>query len=306
MSGGEETRRAPFDWLGFAALTLGLTGLQLLLDQGERLEWFASPEIRLEAFAAVLGFTLWLAHSLTTPRHFLDKGLLRDRNFLAASLMFFAFGFVLLPTVALTSPMLEELLGYPPDTTSAMTIPRSIALLLAMALAAHAPARIDNRLVILTALALTAWANWRMLAYSPLMDRWPVVTAGVLQGAGLGMLMPALGKAAFATLPAALKPQGMAVFNMARLYGSTLGIAVVQWFLADNTQAMHLALASHVTLHRATLQAPALLAGPGPTLLNATVTGQAAMIALLGQFKILMFAMVLAAPLILLLRKPQS
>lgn len=44
--------------------------------------------------------------------------------------MFFAFGFVLLPTMALTSPMLDELLNYPADTTGYMAIPRSIALIL--------------------------------------------------------------------------------------------------------------------------------------------------------------------------------
>jgi DHA2 family multidrug resistance protein len=303
--GLEEKRSvaAPFDWTGFGALALGFSGLQLVLDRGERLEWFASGEIRLEAFASALGFTFLLAHVLTARHHFFDKTLLRDRNFTAATAMFFAFGFVLLPTVALTSPMLEELLGYPPDTTGTMTIPRSIALLLAMALSARTT--VDNRLVILTGLALTAWANARMLAYSPLMDAWPVVAAGMLQGAGLGLLMPALSKAAFATLPPAMKPEGLAVFNLARLYGSTLGIAVVQWFLYDGTQAMHLALASAATAHRTTLYAPALLSGSGPALLNETITGQAAMVALLGQFKILMFAMILACPLALLLRKPR-
>jgi MFS transporter, DHA2 family, multidrug resistance protein len=303
LPGDKGGNAPPFDWLGFGALALGLTGLQLVLDRGERLEWFAAPEIRVETMASALGFVLYLAHLGTAQGHFLGRGLLRDRNFVAATVLFFAFGFVLLPTVALTSPMLEELLGYPPDTTGAMTIPRSIALLGAMMLTARAPTWVDSRVVILGGGALTAWANGWMLGYSPLMGPWPVVAAGMAQGAGLGMLMPALGKAAFATLPPALWPESMAMFNMARLYGSTLGIAVVQWFLYDNTQAMHLALAAGVTLHRATLQAPGLLTGTGPALLNQTMTAQAAMIALLGQFKILMFAMILASPLALLLRK---
>lgn len=290
-----------FDFLGLGTLAMGITGLQMVLDRGERLEWFASTEIRLEAMASLLGFTLYAIHILTTSRHFLNKGLFRDRNFVLSTVIFFAFGFVLLPTVALTSPMLEELLGYPADTTGAMTIPRSVALLVALILTARAPARIDNRLFILIGSALTIYANWRMLGYSPLMDWWPVVAAGMLQGAGLGMMMPALGKAAFSTLPPALKPEGTALFNMARLYGSTLGIAVVQWFLYDKTQAMHLALARHAALHRLTIQAPSLLSAPA--ILNEIVTTQAANIALFEQFKILMFATLIVSPLALLLRK---
>lgn len=291
----------PFDIFGLATLGLGITGLQMVLDRGERLEWFASTEIRLEAMAALLGFALYGVHRLTTPRAFLDTALFRDRNFVLSTALFFAFGFVLLPTVALTSPMLEELLGYPADTTGIMTIPRSIALLVALVLSAKAPAWIDNRLILLTGSALVVYANWRMLGYSPLMDWWPVVAAGVVQGAGLGMLMPALVRAAFSTLPPALKPEGTALFNMARLYGSTLGIAVVQWFLYDNTQAMHLALARNLAQHRLTTQAP----GVAPALLNEIVTGQAASVALFGQFKILMFAMLIASPLVLLLRRPR-
>ena len=105
-----------------------MVGLQMLLDRGERLEWFASAEIWAEAIASVLGFYLFIVHVLTTNVHFLDKALFRDRNFVLSTIMFFAFGFVLLPTLRLTSPMLEELLNYPVDTTGYMTIPRGIAL----------------------------------------------------------------------------------------------------------------------------------------------------------------------------------
>src|SRR5260221_13276280 len=126
---------------GLATSTLGLTGLQVLLDRGERLDWFASAEIWAEALAAVLGFYLFIVHVLTAKMHFLDKALFKDRNFALSTIMFFALGFVLLPTLALTSPMLEELLNYPVDTTGYMTIPRGIALVGALVLMSFAPAR---------------------------------------------------------------------------------------------------------------------------------------------------------------------
>ena len=299
-------KNSPFDFFGLVTLSLGLVGLQMVLDRGERLDWFASNEIWLEAIGSALGFCLYAVHILTTRAHFLDKALFRDRNFVLSTVMFFAFGFVLLPTVALTSPMLEELLGYPADTTGYMTIPRSLALLGGLALAWLMPRRIDSRLLLVIGAALVTYGNWRMIGYSPLMDWWPVVAAGMFQGAGLGLLMPTLTKTAFSTLSPALRPEGTALFNLARLYGSTIGVAIVQLYFFNNTQAMHLALASHVTSHVVSAHAPGFLSGAGLGILNEMMTGQAAAIALFGQFKLLMIAMLIASPLALLLRKPRA
>ncbi|EGX99495.1 Efflux pump protein [Nitrospirillum viridazoti Y2] len=295
----------PFDFFGLAAFSLGIVGLQLLLDRGERLEWFASPEIWAEAAAAALGFSLFIIHILTARAHFLDKALFRDRNFVLSTLIAFAAGFVLLPTLALTSPMLEELFAYPVDTTGYMAVPRGVALVGMLILAGRVPARIDSRALVVGGTALVVYANWRMLGYSPAMDWWPVVLAGTLQGAGLGLLLPALGRVAFSTLDRAAHPEGAVLFNLSRLYGSTIGIAVVQIFFYGNTQAMHLALARNLTPYRAAAHGVASAPGPALALINELVTGQAATVAIIGQFKILMLVMLAAAPLTLFLRAPR-
>lgn len=299
-SGGQS-----LDLFGLATFSLGIVGLQMVLDRGERLEWFASPEIWIEAGLSATGFWLFLVHVLTARTHFLSKALFKDRNFVVSTVMFFAFGFVLLPTLALTSPMLEELFGYPVDTAGYMTVPRGLALVFALVLTSLKPPKIDSRVFVACGAALVIWANNRMLGYAPGMDWRFVAAAGLVQGAGLGMLMPALTRTAFSTLPPALRPEGGALFNLARLYGSTIGIAVVQIFLYGDTQAVHLALAKDLTPYRAAAGvagglSPRALAG-----LNETVTGQAAVVAIIGQFKVLMIAMLIAGPLVLLLRKPR-
>lgn len=295
----------PFDFFGVATLTLGMIGLQMMLDRGERLGWFASTEIWAEGVVSVLGFYLFIVHVLTAETHFFNKALLKDRNFVLSTVMFFALGFVLLPTMALTSPMLDELLNYPSDTTGYVAIPRSIAFLTALILVHYIPARIASRRLVAGSMLLVIYANWRMLGYSPAMDWRPVITAGVLQGAGLGALMPMLGKTAFSTLDPKLRPEGMVLFNLSRLYGSTIGIAVVLTFFSDNTQAMHLALAENVTPYRAATHAVAALSTQGLVALNDMITGQAAIVAVIDQFKVLMIAMLVVSPLVLLLRKPR-
>ncbi|RON31444.1 DHA2 family efflux MFS transporter permease subunit [Pseudomonas brassicacearum] len=296
-------KRPSFDFFGFGSFTLGLISLQMMLDRGERLDWFSSTEIWLEAMGCALGLYLFAVHVLTAKVHFLNKRLFNDRNFVLSMVIFFAVGFVLLSTMALTSPMLDEILGYPPDTTGSLTIPRGIGLVGAFLLMNRVPERFDRRLFVAAGVAVVIYANWLMLGYSPLMDWSPVAVAGAIQGIGIGMLMPSLTKVAFSTLDPTLRPEGTGLFNLSRVYGSTLGVAIVQLFFFNNTQAMHMALGSNLTPYRAAAHsAPTSLQALAG--LNEMITGQAAFIGVIDQFKILMFAMLVVSPLVVFLRKP--
>jgi DHA2 family multidrug resistance protein len=250
-----------------------------------------------------LGLYLFAMHVLTTKVHFLNKRLFNDRNFVLSTVIFFAVGFVLLSSMALTSPMLDEILGYPPDITGSLTIPRGVGLVGAFLLMGRVPERFDRRLFVAAGVVVVIYANWLMLGYSPLMDWTPVAVAGAIQGIGIGILMPSLTKVAFSTLDPTLRPEGTGFFNLSRVYGSTLGVAIVQLFFFNNTQAMHMALASNLTPYRAAaLSAPTSLQALAG--LNEMITGQAAFIAVIDQFKILMFAMLVVSPLVVFLRKP--
>jgi MFS transporter, DHA2 family, multidrug resistance protein len=295
----------PFDFIGWAAFVLCLMGLQALLDRGERVDWFSSTESWVEAIVSLLGAYLYVDRVMTQKTHFLDKALFKNRNFVLSTIMYFAFGFVLLPTLALTSPMLDELLNYPADTTGLMTVPRGTAFVSALILMNLVPARIDPRLFVAGGMAIVVYANALMLGYSPEMDWRLVATAGALQGAGLGIMMPALTKIAFSTLDQRLHPEGHTLFNLSRLYGATIGVAVVQVFVFNNTQAMHLALGNDLTPYRAAAHAAtASNSLRDLAMLNEAITGQAAIVAVIDQFKVLMLAMLVASPLVLFLRKP--
>lgn len=300
------TTREPFDFFGWAMLSTSLTAVQILLDRGQRLEWFASTEIRIEAAAAALGMWMYLVHIFTRPNHYLDRALFSHRNFTLGSILYFMFGFVLLPTLALTSPMLEELLRYPGDAAGLLTIPRGIGMMVCLLATWRVSPRIDNRLVLIGGVTLVTLGNWRMVGYSPLMDGWAVGMAGLLQGAGLGVLMPAITRATFGSLPPALRAHGTVLFNLSRLYGSTLGVAVVQLYFFMNTQGMHSALAERLRPYGAFAHVSAATSGGALAALNEGVTGQAAMVAVIGQFKLLFVAMLAVSPLILFLRQPRA
>ncbi len=104
-------RDAPFSWFGFLSLSLGIGGLQMMLDRGQDLGWFGSSEIVAEATLSVVGFYFFLVDSLTSERPFIDLRIFRDWNFSIAMFFMFLIGMILLATMALVTPFIETLLG---------------------------------------------------------------------------------------------------------------------------------------------------------------------------------------------------
>src|SRR3569832_1638304 len=111
-----------FDWFGFAALAIGIGTLQVALDRGEQLGWLESNEIIAEFIVAIVGFYYFFAHSFTTNRPFIQFALFKDRNFLTGCIFMTVMGLVLYSTLALASPYLQNVIGYPIIT--APTAPR--------------------------------------------------------------------------------------------------------------------------------------------------------------------------------------
>ena len=88
--------REPFDFLGFATLSLAIGALQLMLDRGELKDWFNSFEIWVELTVAVLGFYLFTVHTVTTgERSFLNRDLLTSANFIAGTILMFVVGLIM-------------------------------------------------------------------------------------------------------------------------------------------------------------------------------------------------------------------
>jgi DHA2 family multidrug resistance protein len=100
-----------FDITGFALLALSIGALQMMLDRGEVLNWFASREILTEAVLAVLAMYLFIVHIFTARQPFIEPAIFRDRNFSVGLVFIFIVGIILLATMALLPPFLQNLLG---------------------------------------------------------------------------------------------------------------------------------------------------------------------------------------------------
>ena len=302
-------RIAPFDFLGFSTLSLGIGALQIMLDRGPLLDWLGSTEIRIEAVAAGLAFYLFIVHSLTARQPFVSLALFRDRNFAVGSLFIFIVGVVLFATLALLPPMLQDLLDYPVTLTGLVTSPRGVGAFITMALVGRLFGRVDTRALVAAGLCVTAWSLYIMSGFSLQMDSREVVASGFLQGMGTGFAYVPLAAVAFATLGVELRNEGTAIFNLLRNVGSSIGISVMQALLTRNTQIAHASLAGHLSAFSPAIHSLGGTFAPlspysahGLAMLNALVTRQATMIAYLDDFKALFVISLGVIPLILLLR----
>jgi DHA2 family multidrug resistance protein len=190
-----------------------------------------------------------------------------------------------------------------------VTAPRGFGVMIAMLLVARLINRVDNRLIILVGFLLTAVSMWQMSQFSLQMGMEPVIISGLLQGFGLGCTFVPLNIIALSTLPRHILTQGTAIRSLMRNLGGSVGISILVASLAENTQVVHSRLVEGLRPDNPLAQAP-YLAAPfslstpsGIAALNAEVTRQAAMVAYIDDFKLMMLIALASVPLLLLLRE---
>ncbi len=306
----ERDRGRPFDIFGFALLGLSIGAFQMMLDRGESQDWFSSPEIVGEGVLAALLMYMFLVHMFTAHHPFIEPGLFMDRNFAIGLLFIFIIGVILLATLALMPPFLQNLMGFPVITTGLVLAPRGVGTMVAMVVIGRLMGKLDTRIMIFVGLALTAVSLWEMTGFNTNIGVWAIMRTGITQGLGLGFIFVPLSTITFATLAPHYRNEGAAMFSLMRNIGSSIGISIVVTLLAQGTQANHAVLAADATWFDPMLQAPWMppIWNPGTTAgtvaFNGEITRQAATIAYLADFHLMMWVTLLAVPLLFLLRSP--
>ena len=247
---------------------------------------------------------------LTAERPFLEPRLFKDRNLVVGLSFIFVVGVVLLATLALMPPFLQNLMHYPVVTTGLVLAPRGIGTMIAMILVGRLVGRVDARILIFGGLTATALSLWEMAGFTTDVSEWTIVRTGIVQGLGLGFIFVPLSTLTFATLAPDLRTEATGMFSLLRNLGSSIGVSIVTALLTQYTQINHETLGEHITPYNPMMQAPMLpsmwdpATPAGVAALNAAVTQQAATIAYLNDFRLMMYVVLLALPMLLLLRKP--
>jgi MFS transporter, DHA2 family, multidrug resistance protein len=306
----DETRKdltMRFDWFGFAALAVGIGSLQIALDRGEQLGWLESNEIIAEFIVSVVGFYYFFAHSLTTSKPFIQFSIFKDKNFVGGCVFMAVMGLVLFSTMAVSSPFLQNVIGYPIITAGLLLATRGCGTFVAMMLVGRLMRYIEARTLIASGLGLTCLSLFYMTAWTDQTGVPEIVVVSIAQGFGFGLVFVPLSTVAFLTLPNHLRTDGTSMLTLMRNVASSIGISVVIAELTEGSRRVYAILNEHITPFNHAMQMPNvrgmidMTTDAGRALADVMVGLQAQIIAFSQDYQMVMIFTLCAIPLAIMI-----
>lgn len=297
----------PFDKVGFLTLSLCIACVQLILDRGESEDWLASMEIQLYVAVIIAAAWMYVVHTLQEPHPFLSPGMLKDKNLQLGLFFMFIVGMVLLATMALMPPYMQNLMGYSVLDVGFILAPRGFGTLLAMTIVSRVANKIDQRRLILLGLLLTAYALDRMCKFTTFVPATEIVVSGMIQGFGLGFVFIPLSSASYTTLDPKYRAEAASLFSLIRNLGSSIGVSVGFMLFTRNTARQHAYISEAITPYSSWLDLSvspeAVTQGSSAALrmLDLEITRQAMTIAYVNDFKLMMWVVLALVPLVFVL-----
>jgi DHA2 family multidrug resistance protein len=296
-----------FDWFGFAALAIGIGSMQIALDRGEQLGWLESNEIIAEIIISIAGFYYFFAHSFTTAKPFIQFAIFKDSNFLGGCVFMTVMGLVLFSTMALSSPYLQNVIGYPIITAGLLLASRGCGTFVAMMLVGRIMKYIEARTLIIAGLSLTCLSLFYMTGWTDQTGVTEIVVLSVIQGFGFGLVFVPLSTVAFLTLPNHLRTDGTSMLTLLRNVASSIGISVVIAQLTEGSRRVYAVLSQHINPFNHALQMPDvrrmidLGSDTGRAMADAMVAMQSQIIAFSLDYQLVMIVTACAIPLAIMI-----
>ncbi|WP_124983259.1 MDR family MFS transporter [Ralstonia solanacearum] len=297
------------DWAGIAGLGLGLGGMTVVLEEGQRLQWFTSPEIRWLAAMSVLGFALlgWGQARARAP--VIRLGLLLDRQFGAIAVMAIAGSMALYGTAYVIPQFLVGIAGYDALQSGWIVLLSGLPMIVLMPLMPLMLRRLDVRLAVGCGLVVLALSAYIETGLSPLSTGSSFAASQLMRGVGTVLTMMFLNQAAIRSVPPSQASDASGLYNALRNLGGSIALACVAslqeqrlWLhsrrIEDTLPANAAAVQDYVAgqVHLLGSQTAALLS------MEQTIQVQALTMAYADLFWLLTVAILLVVPLVVFLR----
>jgi MFS transporter, DHA2 family, multidrug resistance protein len=256
------------DYLGIVYLVLGLGLLQIVLDRGQRADWFASTWVTVFTLASIASLTLMTFHELRFPEPILDLRILENPLFDAPVIMIMALVLVVYGTNLLNPLFFQDLLGYTAWKAGLAVVPRGLGTLCAMLLVGYlSRGAFDTRWIVGLGFAILAYSVWMMAHWTLDVSMNEVQLPIFISGVGGGFIFPLLSAATLSCVSHERMGYAASLYNMMRNTGSAIGISLVTNLLNSKAQTHQSILSSHFKAYNA-WQLDHLPAAPGAPHLN--------------------------------------
>src|SRR5579862_407093 len=306
------------DYIGLGLVAVGLGTLQVVLDKGQRDDWFESHFILILATISALALLFAIYWEWTHDDPVVDLHLFRDRTFGISNLLMFMLGFALLGSTLLLPLFMQTLLGYTAARSGFALMPGGFTIMLLLPLVGFLLSRYSPRWMLMFGLSMLSFSLFHMTSFDLQIDFGTVAMARVLQAAGMAFLFVPNNTSAYACLPRDKKNAASGLMNLARNIGGSVGISFVTTMLDRRTQTHLSNLSPHLSASnpafrsmlegatqamRAHGASAAFASRQAYALIEGTVQRQATMLAYIDDFRILGFAILAMIPLVFLVKK---
>ncbi len=317
-------RSAKVDYLGMILLVVSLGLTQVVLDRGQRADWFAAPWVVYSVAISVAMFIWLVIHELWFEDPILDLRILKIPVFSFSVALMVAMSFALYGTGLLNPIFLQELLGYNAWKAGLVLAPRGLGTMVAMLMIGQlARARFDTRPLIGVGFVCMAIGLWQMSRWNLEVSTWVVVWPSIVMGLGMGMIFPTLSAITLSCVQRERMGYAASLYNMMRNAGAAIGISYMTTSLVNHEQIHQSYLVEHFSVFDAWKMGAAGAKVPGAHsfhLLPQIITGQkqglggvyamiqaqAAMLSFNDIYRTLAIAMVILIPSFIFLRRAEG
>ena len=299
------------DWTGFISLSIAVTALQLMLDRGNRLDWFDSREILVEAAVAIICFYIFTAHILTSRNPYLNPWLLKDRNYFLGFVLVFIYGMLNFTPIVLYPSMLQDLRGYPESIIGLLLAARGFGAFAGNFLVLVISKR-DPRIGLALGFVAQAGSCWLLANFDINMTTAGVAWASAIQGFGVGLSWVPLTIVMFSNIDPKFVPEGTAVLHLLRNIGSSIYISLTITIVIRSTSTNYADFTNFINpFNEIFLYRGGMGFWNSETFfdlknLSSEIERQSAMIGYINAFYFLAVTGFLALPLILFVKTPKK
>jgi DHA2 family multidrug resistance protein len=242
-----ERIKMKIDYWGLFLLAIGLGCLQVVLDKGQRDDWFSSHFIIFMSFISASALTLFILVEFYSEHPVINLRIFRNLSFTSGNLiMFFAF-FNLFGSIVLLPIYLETLMGYTAFLAGLALGPGGIATMIAMPIAGNLVTKINPKAILAFGIAVAAYSVHMMSKFNLQADFNAIFWPRAVLGAGMGFLFIPLTTLTMSGIRKEEMGNATGMFNLLRNLGGSFGVAFVTTLLARRAQFHQFRLVEHLT-----------------------------------------------------------
>jgi len=237
------------DYLGIIYLAFGLGLLQIVLDRGQRADWFNTPWVCYFTAGSIVAIGLMIWHELRFPDPILDLTMVKIPVFNVAVIAIMVMVVILYGTNLLNPIFLQNLMGYNAWQAGVAVAPRGLGTLVSMLLVGQLSRRgFDMRPLVGVGFAVVAYSTWMMGHWNLSVSTWSLAVPIILSGAGSGFIFPTLSATTLSCVSKERMGYAASLYNMMRNTGSAIGISIVTNMLNSREQIHQSYLVQHFSV----------------------------------------------------------